>query len=181
MRHAIDVTADYQVAPGAGPKVGGIAIFGGVSVGAIFAAQSGRPYTALSASTFSVTDPFTSPIASGINEVRLPWVSQFDLRVEKRFSVGPGTLDAFVWVENVFDTRNTLAVYRATGEPDDDGFLDTPAGQAFITNQPSPASGTFNYLAFAGGPVNIGGVHSSEGPLFYGLPRRFRLGVRLSL
>jgi hypothetical protein len=181
VRHAIDIAVDYRVAQGAGPKVGGIAVFGGVSVGAIFAAQSGRPYTALSASNFSVTDPFTSPIASGINEVRLPWVSRFDLRVEKRFSVGPGMLDAFVWVENVFDTRNTLAVYRATGEPDDDGFLDTPAGQAFITNQPSPASGTFNYLAFAGGPVNIGGVHSSEGPLFYGLPRRFRLGVRLSL
>jgi hypothetical protein len=108
-------------------------------------------------------------------------VSQFDLRVEKRFTVGPGTLNAFVWIENVLDTRNTLAVYRATGEPDSDGYLATPGGQTYITNQASPASGTFNYLAFTGGPVNIGGVQSTEGSIFYGSPRRFRLGLRLSL
>jgi hypothetical protein len=181
VRHAVDVAADYRVPMGAGPRVAGVAVFGGVGVGAVFAAQSGRPYTALSGPGFSVTAPFTNPVGGELNEARLPWATQLDLRIEKRIPLGPGTLDAFVWVENVLDTRNTLAVYRATGEPDDDGFLGTAAGDAYITNQPSPASGTFNYLAFTGGPVNIGGVQSSGGPFFYGLPRRVRLGVRLGL
>ena len=181
VRHAFDVAAEYRVEDGEGPEVAGIDLLGGFGLGAIFSAQSGRPYTALSAPGFSVGDPFTNEVDGGVNEVRLPWVSQLDLRVEKRFRLGPGALDAFVWVENVLGAENVLAVYRATGEAGDDGFLDTPGGRAYIAHSPSPASGIFNYLAFSGGAVNIGGVQSSGGPLFYGLPRRVRLGLRLTL
>lgn len=180
VRHAVDVAAEYRIAAGEGPEVVGLDVLGGFGVAAVFSAQSGRPYTASLAPTFSVNDPFTSP-AAAINGARLPWVSQLDLRVEKQFRLGGGALDAFVWIENVLGTENVLAVYRATGEPDDDGFLDTPGGQFYIANQPSPASGIFNYLAYTGGPANIGGAQSSGGPLFYGLPRRVRLGLRLTL
>lgn len=181
VRHAFDVAAEYRIAEGEGPEVAGIDVLGGFGLGAVFSAQSGRPYTALSTPGFSVSDPFASEVDGGINEARLPWVSQLDLRVEKRFRLGSGALDAFVWVENVLGAENVLAVYRATGEAGDDGFLGTPGGQAYIAHQPSPASGTFNYLAFSGGAVNIGGVQGSGGPLFYGLPRRVRLGLRLTL
>lgn len=181
VRHALDVAAEYRIAEGAGPRIAGAAVFGGLRIGVLFFAQSGRPYTTLSSPGFSVTDPFTSDVADGINGARLPWVSQLDLRIKKRFRIGPGVLGAFVWVENVLGTQNVLAVYRATGEPDRDAFLDTPSGQVYIANQSSPASGTFNYLAYTGGPVNIGGAQSTGGPLFYGPPRRVRFGLRISL
>jgi hypothetical protein len=101
--------------------------------------------------------------------------------VDKQFRTGAGTVTAFLWVENVLGTENVLAVYRATGEPGSDGYLDTPSGASYLANQPDPEVGTFNYLAYVGGPANIGGAQSTSAPLFYGPPRRIRLGVRLTL
>ncbi len=106
---------------------------------------------------------------------------QLDLRVDKQFGAGPGTVTAFLWVENVLGKKNVLAVYRATGEAGNDGFLDTPGGGAYVASQLDPDAGAFNYLAYVGGPVNIGGAQSTSAPLFYGPPRRIRLGVRLAL
>jgi hypothetical protein len=180
-RHTLDLVLDYRFDDGMGPNVGGVSLLGGLGFGAAFSARSGRPYTALSASGFGVNDTFTSPISGDLNGARLPWTRRLDLRVDKQFGVGLGTVTAFLWVENVLGTENVLAVYRATGEPGDDGYLDTPGGASYVANSPDPDGGAFNYLAYVGGPANIGGAQSTSAPLFYGSPRRVRLGVRLAL
>ncbi len=180
-RQALDVAADYRFVERVGPRVGSVSLLGGLGFGAVFSAQSGRPYTALSAAGFQVGDALTSPVSGTINSTRLPWTRRMDLRVDKLFLVGPGTVTAFLWIENVFDTQNVLAVYRATGEAGSDGYLDSPGGQSYVVNQPDPDAGAFNYLAYVGGPANIGGSQSTSAPLFYGPPRRIRLGVRLTL
>ena len=120
------MTADYRFGERVGPSVGGVSLLGGLGFGAVFSAQSGRPYTSLSAAGFSVGDTFTSEASGTINSARLPWMRQLDLRVDKQFGAGPGTVTAFLWVENVLGKKNVLAVYRATGEAGNDGFLDTP-------------------------------------------------------
>ena len=60
---------------------------------------------------------------------------------------------------------------------DQDAFFLSPAGQAFLSGSPDPAGTLFNYGAYTGGPVNVGGNQSSAGGLFYGLPRRVRIGL----
>jgi hypothetical protein len=77
----------------------------------------------------------------------------------------------------VLGTRNTLAVYRATGRADADGFPGTPAGQQALDTPEAQAG----YAAYTGGPVNVGGVQSTGAPYFYGRPRLVRLGVVLGL
>ncbi|HEX8385137.1 MAG TPA: hypothetical protein VF576_03080, partial [Rubricoccaceae bacterium] len=158
--------------------LGGVAVLGGLGVGVVVAAQSGLPYTALQPNTgFSVFDSFTSDVRGEIDGARLPWTHEVDVRVERRFAVGPGALTAFVWAENVLGTRNTLAVYRATGRPDTDGFADTAAGQQAL-GTPGAQAG---YAAYTGGPVNVGGAQSTGAPYVYGRPRLVRLGVVLGL
>ncbi len=163
-RHALDLAVDARVPAGR---------LRGLGAGVVVAAQSGRPYRALAPNTgFSVFDPFTSNVA---DVARLPWTSQVDLRLDYRFGAGPVGVTAFVWAENVLGTRNVLAVYRATGEPDADGFPATPAGQSVLT----AAGDRLLYEAYTGGPVNVGGVQSTDAPFVYGGPRQIRVGLVL--
>jgi hypothetical protein len=51
------------------------------------------------------------------NSARLPMVRGVDLSLSRRFSAGPLKLNAFVNVYNLFDIRDTYAVYGDTGSP----------------------------------------------------------------
>ena len=97
------------------------------------------------------------------------------MRLDRRFGVGQASVTAFVWAENVLGTRNTLAVYRATGQPDADGYPATEAGQFQLA---APADRLL-YEAYTGGPVNVGGVQSTGAPFVYGQPRQIRVGLVL--
>ncbi|MEM1043573.1 MAG: outer membrane beta-barrel protein [Bacteroidota bacterium] len=175
VRHALDLVADYRVGEAFGP------VLEGLGLGVVLSAQSGLPYTVLQAPLFNPDDTFTSEAAGDVNAERRPWVAQLDLRLGKAFRIGPSTVDAFLWAENVLGAENVAAVYRATGEPDDDGFLNTPGGGAYLDSQPDRMGGAFNYLAYVGGPVNIGGTQSTGGVFSYGPPRRVWFGLRVTL
>ena len=105
------------------------------------------------------------------------WSPRLSVRVERRFALGAAALTAFVRAENLLGTRNTLAVYRATGHPDADGFPATPGGQQALA---TPGA-QLGYAAYTGGPVNVGGAQSTGAPFFYGQPRQVRLGAVLGL
>jgi hypothetical protein len=61
-----------------------------------------------------------------------------------------------------------LAVYAATGSPDDDGYLSSPAAQNLINQQVSPQAYRDLYYV------------AESNPGSYSLPRRIRLGVQLN-
>ncbi|HEX9951209.1 MAG TPA: hypothetical protein VGB53_05525 [Rubricoccaceae bacterium] len=168
-RHALDLALDARVPAGLG-------LLSGTGVGVVVAAQSGLPYTALGTNTgFSVLDTFTPNIAGSVNSARLPWTTQVDVRVDRRFAAGPASITVFVWAENLLGTRNVLAVYRATGQPDRDGFPETASGQSVLA---TPGDRLL-YEAYTGGPVNVGGRQSTGAPFVYGQPRQIRIGLVL--
>ena len=150
---------------------------GGLDLGLTLSAQSGLPYTALDpdGQRFTVGDSFTGDISGGVNGTRLPWTSQLDVRLGRSVRLGGAAVELFGWVENLLGADNVLAVYRATGRPDADGFLESPAGGAL------PPGEREVYRAYTGGPVNVGGNQSTAAPFFYGQPRQIRLGVRATL
>lgn len=92
-----------------------------------------------------------------------------------------GASTAYLWIENVLGTDNVLVLYRATGQADTDGFLDTPNGQAFVSTASVPESASFNYDAYAEGAANIGGPQSTDGTWSDGRPRQLQLGLRFGL
>ncbi len=170
-RHAIDVAAEARTPASAG-------LLGGIGLGVVVQAQSGLPYTALMPNDrFSVFDGFTTNVAGTVNGARLPWTVQADVRLEKRVALGAASATAFVWVENVLGARNTLAVYRATGRPDADGFSETLAGQSAL----GTPGRELLYAGYISGPVSVGGPQITAAPFVYGQPRQVRVGVALGL
>ena len=76
-------------------------------------------------------------------------------------------LNVYLLVNNVLNTRNIVNVYRATGNPDDDGYLNAAQYQAGIQSQNDEASFRYLYALKADNPYN------------YGMPRTIRIGAKL--
>ena len=74
-------------------------------------------------------------------------------------------------MQNLLDARNIISVYRATGNPDDDGYLLSPAASdpesGAITTKNDPE--TFQYLYSL----------AVNNPSHYSLPRMWRAGISL--
>lgn len=179
-RHTANFSVDYRFGAGEGPVVNGLPILENFGLNVLGQFASGTRYTPVDASR-QVTDSFTGDATGFINSATLPSSARIDLRLDRAFDLGVARsrMRTYLTVQNLFDTRNVLAVYRATGLPDEDGYLGSPAGQALLAGARAPAAYAFNYTAFVQSPINIGGSQSSDGALFYGLPRRIRLGVLL--
>ncbi|MFT7155578.1 MAG: hypothetical protein ACI8Q1_000580, partial [Parvicella sp.] len=76
-------------------------------------------------------------------------------------------LNIYVVVNNLFNTKNVLNVYRTTGTADDDGYLNAAQYQNDISNQLDEQSFRNYYALRVNNPFN------------FGLPRTIRLGVKL--
>ena len=64
-----------------------------------------------------------------------PWTFDADLRLDKHINLGFAGLTVFMRITNLFDTRNVLNVYQASGSGDDDGFISSEVYSGdFITN-----------------------------------------------
>ncbi|MDX1741307.1 MAG: TonB-dependent receptor, partial [Rhodothermales bacterium] len=176
-RHSANISFDYRLGAGEGPKIGDTAFLQNFGINASAQLGSGMPYTAL-LSPSEIWSSFTDNVDGSINGRRLPWYSILDIRVDRKFDIGDRTdLTAFVWVENLLDQDNTLGVYRASGLPDTDGFLDTANGAAFADNAGTAigdelARDSFvdHYNAYANSPIGTGGNHYSGG-VRYSVPR----------
>jgi outer membrane receptor protein involved in Fe transport len=179
-RHTVNASLDYRLGEDEGPVLFGAPVLENVGVNALIQYGSGQAYTALESAIFSINDSFTADAVGEVNSARLPASSRIDLRVDRRFNLGATALRAYVTVLNLLDSQNVLAVYRATGLPDEDGYLLTSGGSAFVRNQPDPDAAAFNYRSYIGGPVNVGDNHTSASGLMYSLPRRIRLGVQIN-
>lgn len=159
-----------------GPRVGkkGVEIFKNTTFSFIGNAYSGAPYT-----------PTTRPVQIGAVDraqikgvpygARLPWQYTLDLNITKGFQLNregnknPLYFNVFFWVQNVLNTKNIINVFPYTGQPQDDGFLNSPQGQLAVQNQISAQSYTDLYRIL---------LNSQTGN--YGGPRQIRLGVRVN-
>lgn len=116
-------------------------------------AQSGRPYTkAFSNSQYT--------IVGGYKGARLPWGFYFNVVVDKVWPIQVGKRQTFIkadiTVNNLFNIRNVLDVFKVTGNPEDDGYLTDPEMQQIINAYLDPTAyrdiytiihqnGTWNY------------------------------------
>ena len=178
-RHTVNLTADYRFGAGEGPMVGNTRPFENFGINLIGQFGSGQRYTPLQrCGDFNVNDSGSCDTTGNINSAVLPANYNLDLRLDRRFQLGfaESTMQLYLLVLNVLDTENVFAVYRETGQVDNQGFFNGSVGAQRLAGYQSPESILFNYQAYTGGPVNVGGNQSS-GAGFYGPPRRIRLGA----
>lgn len=106
-----------------------------------------------------------------------PWQFRSNLRIDKNIQLTwakkegekqkTANLNIYVAVLNLFNTRNILNVYGFTGNPDDDGYLNSAIGQQAVNSNFSPQGYTDQYNIFINSPFN------------YSRPRTIRIGVQL--
>ncbi|MBI4553621.1 MAG: TonB-dependent receptor [Candidatus Latescibacteria bacterium] len=138
-----------------------------------FIAGSGLPYTPTTVfPSVGASQQQGRPIGRP-NSARLPWQLQLDMKLNKVFRFGGLSglsINAYAWVLNVTNRTNIQVVYPATGRPDEDGFLASPAGQQAIKtfgNTKNQFGQTFEQAY----------RDLLNDPGFYGTPRQIRLGV----
>ncbi len=128
-KHRGSVILDYRF----NQNEGG-AVFQNFGANMLFTFNSGHPFTyslsevgqsnAYDAGTDYMLDPRARRALEGVNTSITPFNYQFDLRLDKSFQVLKD-LQATVYmrVNNLFNTKNVINVYNATGNAEDDGFV----------------------------------------------------------
>ncbi len=178
-RHAFTASIDYRYGEGRsynGPVVGknSTAILSNTGLNLIFRAGSGTPYTRQATPTpdalFGVQT--NSSLLGSVNGSRLPWSIKLDAKIDKDFKLGKEDktyyVNVYLLVQNLLNAANIISVYGYTGNPDDDGYIDSATGQQALQTQIDPAS--FEYLY--GLKINNPGNYSQ--------PRRIHLGVQFN-
>lgn len=135
-RHNIQASIDYRFDSGKkynGPRIAGVNILEKFGINILANAISGTPYTAK-----LVADKLGgSGTVGDINGARLPFKYNFDLRVDKSFAIAkkrenPLSLNVYLRVQNVLNTKNVLGVYSYSGDASDDGYLNSSFGRQEI-------------------------------------------------
>jgi len=171
-RHVFFARIDWRYGRGGnynGPRINGKPILENFGINLTMNASSGRPYTRRDRAYAVTASASASAQTEGqINGSRLPWQVNFNARINKSFMLdarGRKSIDVYLQILNLLDTRNVVSVYPFTGSPDDDGFLASQAGQAQIQGQVSEQAYVDLYNRRMVSPFN------------FTLPRRVRLGI----
>jgi hypothetical protein len=191
-RHTITLNVDYRFGAGKdyrGPqlkmKKGGeeklVPVLANVGANILFSAGSGTPYSKQANIThegqFGIGGTNTA-LDGSINGSNKPWSYRLDLKVDKliplswggdKEGAGKKTANLTIYLQtlNLLNTKNILAVYKATGNPNDDGYLSSREAQDLIAGQNSPTSFRDLYSIKNNKPDN------------YSRPRVIRIGLLL--
>jgi hypothetical protein len=181
-RHAFTTSLDFRFDKGKnynGPILFDSQILANTGLNILALGGSGTPYTqqhnvvpeALTASGIRAMTK------GSLNGSRIPWSFRVNLRLDKDFDLAFGkdeekkkiyNLNLYVWIQNALNNQNILNVYRATGSPTDDGYLNAPEFQAAIQQQNDEQAYREMYMIKVMNPFN------------FSMPRTVRLGAIFS-
>ena len=176
-RHSLMASVDYSY--GTGKKYNGPILFGrkvlqDAGANIIMTAGSGTPYSKQSNITQEAASGINdrSTLEGSLNGSRLPWQFRLSMKLNKNFVINwtdkkRSNLNVYVQVQNLLDAKNVISVYRATGNPDDDGYLTDAAAQNSINSKNDPDSFRYLYSLAVNNPSN------------YSLPRMWRAGISI--
>jgi hypothetical protein len=182
-RHNFVTNIDYRFGSGKeydGPKWFGVNFFENTGANITMRAASGIPYTRY-ANIQRAADiggiNGSSKIDGSLNGARLPSSFRFDARLDRSIKLSFGrkdsenrksaNLNVYLLILNVLNTQNVVEVYKATGNPNDDGYLSNVRAQQDLQSVINRTS----YVSYYSMKV--------DDPRNYGLPRRIRIGATL--
>lgn len=178
-RHGFNIVFDYRYGDGKdynGPMIGEFGVLENTGLNIVTQIGSGTPYSGFKqAAGEALLAGGSSQLDGSLNGSRKPWQYRVDLQLDRNISLEFGDdenkkksayLNVYVRVTNIFNIINVLNVYRATGNPSDDGYLAASQFQASIQNQLDEQSFRDYYALKVANPFNLG------------IPRTIRLGVK---
>ena len=177
-RHTISLAVDFHYGAGKdynGPVIFGKKILQRAGFNAIISAGSGTPFSKQSNITqegnFDIHHQ--GYLEGTLYGSRLPWQSRVSTKINKEFEIKwndkkRSHINVYWQIQNLFDTKNIMSVYRATGNPDDDGYLTSSVAQNDINAKNNTQSFIDLYRIKVNNPSN------------YSLPRMMNLGLTVS-
>jgi hypothetical protein len=183
-RHSFVLTYDYRFGSGKdynGPEFkrkngNPMQILQDVGFNLSFLLGSGTPYTRWE-DPVAIGSNNRSNINGSLNGSYKPWTFRSNLRLDKNVQLTWGSKDAdkkktanlniYLQVLNLLNNKNILGVYQYTGNPDDDGYLNSPLAQSTVQSLNSPQGFIDQYTINMNNPGN------------YGRPRTIRIGLLL--
>lgn len=139
-----------------------------VNANVLVSFNSGRPYTPLQEQNLLQGSSNWGETKGYVNSAYGPGNFRVDLKVEKGFALGNATFTPYVWIENLFDADNPVAVYRSTGSPYTTAYLTTPSGRTFAEGTKYPELFKMDYQSLERNPFN------------FGIPRTIKLGFKVN-
>ncbi len=190
-RHSITATIDYRYSEGKeynGPKitrkikgtdkVKTVQLLKNTGLNISLNGGSGIPYSKSRTVVGTLIGSGTYSLEGQVNGSRMPWQFRIDARLDKDILIKTGKkgekngrpiyMNVYLEVLNILNSKNIMAVYRATGNADDDGYLSSADFAAQIAAQTDSQAYIDQYSIKVNNPYN------------YSLPRRIRLGVSLA-
>jgi len=164
---------DLRYGKNEGPRIGESYPLQQFGVNVIVLAASGLPYTPIQPTNEATLGAF-APIAKGTrNSVHGPWSMYVDLKLERAIDFGNFKLSPYLWIKNLLNRDNAVAVWEGSGRPNSTGWLETPEGQQFASSNSdvddtSGLDGSGKYELAQNHPQN------------YANPRMIYLGLRAS-
>ena len=178
MKHKGTVNLDFRIPEKA------TSLLSNTGVNVLFSFNSGHPFTQATggmgqraadegALLVDIDTRNREPVEA-IGNSSTPWVFNTDLRLNTTINLAGVALDAYVLIDNLFNTRHILNVYNRTGDAYSDGFLtDSELSQVIVENQSPVYVDLYN-------SINLGHrQHWLTDQIFdlFGTPRQIKVGV----
>lgn len=165
--HRGSLNIDYRFEKNDGPELFGVKILEQTGANFLFTFNSGTNYTKYDGYAN------TTPPTEVLNSSTTPWNYQVDMRIDKSFQVAGLNLNVYLWVVNLLNTKNIIAVFGQTGDAYDDGYFATEVGRSdyenFKKNYGQKSADLYKQLYLAS-------IYSADN---FGTPRQIKLGIRL--
>jgi outer membrane receptor protein involved in Fe transport len=104
------------------------------------------------------------PVGSSVS----PWFFELDMRIDKTVHFGPLDLNIYAYVMNLLGTNNPINAFARTGDPMNDGYLQTQGG---YNDLETLGPGFVDLYSALNNGINFGN---------YGPPRQIRFGLKLN-
>lgn len=172
-RHKLVGIFDLQYGNNEGLALGGFRPFANTGLNVTMQAGSGFPFTPTGVWNEVTLASNRGPLEGAVNSRYSGWRMQTDLKATKTFLMAGTRLELSLWIINLFNAKNVLAVFQSTGLPNSTGWLETAEGQAFRdaydeTHDSSGLTGEQKYRLRENDPNN------------YDVPRQVRAGLKVS-
>jgi outer membrane receptor protein involved in Fe transport len=115
IRHRVGLWLQFYFTDRDHPRLFGISIPNDWDMSIYWRFQTGFPFTPDKSFPGMTLDVGEKPLK---NSMRLPSTAFTDIKLHKRFRISGMEWTFKVWIKNLFDNKNVLAVYSTTGRPD---------------------------------------------------------------
>jgi outer membrane receptor protein involved in Fe transport len=135
----------------------------------LFQYTSGYPYAILRSAIPSAAPQQVSQGQPLTSSFKTPALFEIDARIDKTFPVGPLNVLVYMYGVNLLNTREAESLFSQTGDPSDDGWLNSLQGEEYAASTSDPSLYQNLYRsAYLG---------SNSGN--YARPRQIRFGIKI--